>query len=93
MQINAVSMKDNVYSSDESLIDDVNDDDDDHTPLDAAAIKRLYKRFKLLHYDLINKGHTDNAPILQALLDILKAEGEINQEEYEKALKAVTDYC
>lgn len=93
MKINAISMKDNVYSSDESLTDDAVDDDDDHPLLDASAIKRLHKRFKLLHYDLINKGHTDNAPILRGLLDILKGEGEINQEEYEKGLKAVTDYC
>ena len=85
MKINAASMTDDVYNSDES--------DDDHTPLDASAIKRLRKRFKLLHYDLINKGHTDNAPILRGLLDILKGEGEINQEEYEKGLKVVTDYC
>lgn len=94
MKINAASMKDNVYSSDESLTDDANDDDDDdHTPLDASAVKRLRKRFKLLHYDLINKGHKMNAPILRGLLDVLKDEGCIsNQMDYEKAIKSITDY-
>ena len=72
---------------------DDDDDDDDGEPLDQAAIKKLLNRFKLLHYDVINKGHTNNAPVLQEILDILKAEGELNQAEYEKGLKAVTDYC
>ena len=68
-------------------------DESDDEPLDQTTIKNAQKRFKLLHYDLINKGKTDNAPALQGILDVLKAEGEINQEDYEKGLEAVTDYC
>ena len=75
---------------DESDESDTSESDTEEL-LDYAAIQNLIKRFKILHHQLVHKGRKEHVPVLLEIIRILQEEEQLG-DEYDRIIKAVTDY-
>ena len=65
--------------------------DEEDAPLNESEIEELCKRFKLLQYDLIYKGHRENVSELLDILNVLLEAGLISRADYIKKTNKVKD--
>ena len=77
-------------TEDEGESDESGDEEDG--PLNELEIEELCERYKLLYYDLINKGHRKNVSELLDILVVLREEGLISQVDYMEVRNKVKDY-
>ena len=64
---------------------------DEDAPMNESEIEELCKRFKLLQYGLIYKGHREYVSELLDMLDVLLEEGLISQADYIQKTNKVKD--
>ena len=65
--------------------------DEEDAPLNESEIEELCKRFKLLQYALIYKGHRENVSELLDILNVLLEAGLISRADYIKKTNKVKD--
>ena len=73
-------------------IDSEDESGDEDGPLTESELEEFTKNFRILHFDLVHKGHCQNVPELLDMLNVLLEADEISQADYMKTTCKIKDY-